>query len=91
MATNVSAGIKTSSLGLTPKRIRAICNAEVPLTTTTVFLEPVYFDISSSNWSTNFPTDETNVLLIHSLTYFFSLPSKIGSCNGIKFLFFLIA
>ena len=30
--------------------------------------------------------DETNVESMHSLRYFFSLPTNLGSCRGIKSL-----
>ena len=36
----------------------------------------------SSKRSTNLPTLETNVVSIHSFRYFFSFPTKRGTCKG---------
>jgi hypothetical protein len=63
-----------------------MCNAEVPLIVATVYLAFVNLEISSSNLSTNSPTDDTNEESIHSFRYFFSFPINRGSCKGIKSL-----
>ena len=51
---------------------------------TTARFAPVYAAISFSKRSTNLPTEETNVVSIHSFRYFFSLPTKTGTARGVN-------
>ena len=83
MAINVSGWVITSSFFLTLAISKATCRADVPLLVAIAYLAPVYLAISSSNLSTNLPTDDTNVESMHSLKYLFSLPINYGSCKGI--------
>lgn len=83
VAMKVSGWVITSSFSSTPNKVRATWSAAVPLTQATTYGEPVNFEISDSNSSTNLPTEDTNVESIQSERYFFSFPSKIGSWRGI--------
>ena len=56
----------------------AICNAEVPLTVAIAYFAPVNLAIAFSKSPTLLPTDETKLESMHSVKYFFSLPSNIG-------------
>ena len=84
VAIKVSACVITSSSFFTPERRSDMWRAFVPLTHTTARFAPVYFAISSSKRSTNLPTDETKVVLMHSLRYAFSFPAKTGTANGVN-------
>src|SRR3990167_10105428 len=60
-----------------------MCKAAVPFTVTTAYLAPVKSAKSFSKRSTNFPTDETQPVSKHSLTYSHSRPEKLGSCKAV--------
>ena len=83
VAMKVSVGISTSSPGSTPASSRQMCSAEVPFDVATACAAPVTAARSRSKRSTNEPTDETQPVSMHSLTYSHSLPANSGSCRAI--------
>src|SRR6266576_6806872 len=83
-AIKVRVETSTSSSGCTPAINKATCSAEVPLTVATANCEPTRLAISLSKRSTNAPTEETQLVSRHSLTYRHSFPRISGTSKGMK-------
>src|SRR5256885_12422469 len=73
---------RTSSSAQTPAMSSATWSAAVPLTVATACPVPVRSASMRSKRSTNGPTDETQLVSKHSLTYFHSLPLMCGTLKG---------
>src|SRR4051812_26877812 len=80
----VRLGTRTSSSGWTPADTSARCRAAVPLTTATAWRAPTASATIFSKRSTNGPTDETQLVSRHSLTYAQALPAISGTQSGTK-------
>ena len=63
---NVRVDTITSSSASTPATIRAMCNAAVPFTVAIACVVPTYSVIARSNRPTNWPTDDTKFVRMHS-------------------------
>ena len=84
--TIVNAGMITSSPGPIPSASTAASSAAVPLHTAMPCLRPTRAAKRSSNCLTNGPSEEIQPVSMHSIRYFFSLPSSSGSLTGTKLL-----
>src|SRR5262245_62051677 len=79
----VRAETRTSSPGPTPATSRATCKAAVPLAIATAWRVPAASAAKRSKRSTKGPTDDTQPVSRHSLTYAHSLPPSSGAQSGI--------
>src|SRR5262245_35142939 len=79
----VKLGTMTSSPGPIRRAARATSMATLPLQTATPCAQPISLAKSASSLLTNGPSDEIHPVSMHSIRYFFSLPSSNGRLTGI--------
>ena len=79
----VKLGMMTSSPAPICKAARATSIATLPLHTATPCVQPISLAKSASSLLTNGPSEETHPVSMHSMRYFFSLPSSNGRLTGI--------